>query len=244
MTKTDLIVDSKQLQKLPTEQLKQLLLELIKDKDTEPLRQKVKYYQQQLEPIVRELSQRNPNGEPKKQIPIVIGKWSSIWTTIPFQDILPGRIRAQSYQIFHNDGYYANIARYAPGNQIKFKWFKKLASLLFAYDLMIIQKYEIEKDQWAIENVAIKQALRWRGVPLTAEGADAWFTRSMKKQHLAGQTPQLNNLNQNTAKKINTAYGAKPLFEHLYIDSDLRIVKSQREAKQRPSYTIAARLGG
>lgn len=240
MSKADLIVDNNQLHQLQTQQLKQLLLQLVEDRDTEPLRQKVQYYQQ-LEPIIEELSKRNPYPDPKTQIPIVIGKWASIWTTIPFQDILPGRIRTQSYQIFHDDGYYANVARYAPGNQIKFKWLKKIASVLFAYDLMIVQKYEINDGQWAIENVAIKQALRWRGVPLTSEGADGWFTRSMKRKSLV-DTPQLNNLNQNTAKKINTAYGAKPLFEHLYIDSDLRIVKSKREAKQRPSYTIAVRL--
>jgi hypothetical protein len=241
MSKPDLILDPQNIHQLQTDQLKQLLLQSIENRDTEPLRQKIKDYQQ-LEPLILELSQRNPYQDPLEQIPIVIGRWSSVWTTIPFQDILPGRIRSQSYQIFHDDGYYANIARYAPGNKIKFKWLKKIASWLLAYDLMIIQTYKIEEDIWSIENVAIKQALRWRGVPLTQVKADAWFSKSMKSRSLASNTPDLKNLNQSTAKRINTAYRAKPLFEHLYIDSDLRIVKSQREAKQRPSYTIAVRL--
>jgi hypothetical protein len=43
-------------------------------------------------------------------------------------------------------------------------------------------------------------------------------------------------------KKFETTYLAKPLFEHIYIDNDLRLVKTQRSANQRPSYTIAVRV--
>ena len=65
----------------------------------QPLKQKVEYYQQ-LEPIVTELSRRNPFPQPEDQVPHVLGVWTPVWSTIPFQDMLPGRVSKQSYQIF------------------------------------------------------------------------------------------------------------------------------------------------
>ena len=49
------------------------------------------------------------------------------------------------------------------------------------------------------------------------------------------------NLDRSIIKKFEKAYQATPVLEHLYIDNDLRLVKTQREAAQRPSYTIAIR---
>lgn len=87
---------------------------------------------------------------------------------------MPGRIREQSYQIFHDDGYYANIARYAPGHESSF-W-KKVSSRLPAYDFMVMQKYEVRNNQWWIQNVGIFQAFRNREIPLSVDDAENWFT--------------------------------------------------------------------
>ena len=235
--------NTQELSQNTTAELKQQLLELTGDRDLQPLKQKVEYYQEQLESIVTELSQRNPFPQPEDQIPLILGVWTPVWSTIPFQDVLPGRIPEQSYQIFHDDGFYANMARYAPGNKLKLGWLQKLAELLLAFDLMIVQKYQVKDGQWLIENIGIKQALRWQGVPLTISKADSWFTKAAQR-FLAADTStevQLKNLNSSTAKKFKTAFRATPQFEHLYIDSDFRIIKTRREAKQRPSYTIAIR---
>ena len=230
--------DTQQLFEYNTAQLKQKLLELTQDGDLQPLKQKVRFYQEHLEPIVIELSRRNPLPQVDDQVPLILGVWTPVWSTIPFQDILPGRIGSQSYQIFHDDGYYANIARYAPGSKLKLGWLQKITSIFLAFDLMIIQKYDVKDDRWQIENVAIKQALRWQGVPLTISKADSWFTE-IGQSH--SQAVDLKNLNNSTTKKLKTSFGAKPQFEHLYMDRDFRIVKTRREAKQRPSYTIAIR---
>ncbi|HEY9728229.1 MAG TPA: hypothetical protein V6D50_17395, partial [Chroococcales cyanobacterium] len=52
----------------------------------------------------------------------------------------------------------------------------------------------------------------------------------------------LPNLDKSTAKRLETTLLTIPQFEHLYVDRDFRLVKTRREAKQRPSYTIAVRL--
>jgi uncharacterized protein YdaT len=224
---------------LSTEELKQHLLQLVQNRDTEPVSQKVSFYKNQLAPLFAEMNQRNPYQNPAEQVPLILGVWSSIWSTIPFQDLIPGRIRAQSYQIFHDDGYYANIARYIPGNQGAF--LQKLSSFFLSFDLMLIQKFEVINQQWQIENIGIKQAFRIGAIPLTVDKAEDWFSTAIKSHSNLSAT-ELKNIDQSTAKRLKTAYQATPLFEHIYIDSDLRIVKSQREAKQRPSYTIAVRI--
>lgn len=238
----DTTSNTDRLSQYSTAELKQKLLQLIQDKDIQPLKQKVEYYQQQLAPIVTELTQRNL-PQPKDQVALVQGVWTPIWSTIPFQDLLPGRVSEQSYQIFHDDGYYANIARYAPGNKLKLGWLQKLASVLLAFDLIIIQKYQVKDGQWLIENIGIKQAVRWQRADLTSAKADAWFTKVVPNLSAAATSSkiELKNLNSSTAKKFKTAFRATPQFEHLYIDRDFRIVKTKREAKQRPSYTIAIR---
>ena len=226
-----------------TTALKQKLLQLTQGRDFEPLKQKVQFYQEHLEPIVSELSRRNPYPQAEEQLDCILGVWQPVWSTIPFQDILPGRIGSQSYQIFHNNGFYANIARYAPGSKLKLGWLQKLTSVLLVFDLAIVQKYRVQDGQWQIENVGIKQAIRWQGTALTINKADSWFTKIVQSNPQAAMAKgvELKNLNTSTAKKLKTAFGATPQFEHLYIDRDFRIIKTKREAKQRPSYTIAIR---
>ncbi len=229
-----------------TEEIKNELLELVKGRDTEPLKTKVNFFNQELQPYFEELSQRNPFPLVQEQLPIVVGVWSPIWSTIPFHDTLPGRIHDQSYQIFHDDGYYANIARYAPGHQSSF--LKKVSSKLPAYDFMVMQRYAVRNGQWWIQNVGIFQGFRNREIPLTIDDADKWFTNVVNSQiKLAiekGELPKtltLENLDRNTIKRFEKTYLATPLLEHLYVDNDLRLVKTQREPSQRPSYTIAVR---
>lgn len=246
------VINSENLKDWSTEELKQELLSLSSERDREPFNKKIQFYQNHLAPIFEELSQRNPYPKVQDQALLILGVWSPIWSTIPFQDLIPGRIREQSYQIFHDNGYYANLARYAPGSDRAF--IQKLSSILLAYDLMILQKYEIESDRWVIQNIGIKQAVRVGASPLTKEKAESWFKEVVQSQHqLSSQendevqadsspVPFANNFNQKVAKQLKGTYQAIPQFEHLYIDRDFRLVKTQREAKQRPSYTIAVRV--
>ena len=240
------VLNPDELSHRSTEELKQEILQLTKSRDTEPLNQKVLFYKTSLAPLFQELSRRNPFKSAEDQLSLILGVWSPIWSTIPFQDSLPGRIREESYQIFHDDGYYANIARYVPGHKLPF--LQKLSSILIAYDLILVQRFEVVNGQWSIQNVGIEQAFRIRAVPLTIDKAEGWFTDAVKsKSNLKSETnltkvPQFKNLDQTTVKRFKKAFLATPQFEHLYIDRDLRIVKTQREAKQRPSYTIAVRI--
>lgn len=229
-----------------TEELKQEILRLTKSRDTEPLNQKVLFYKNSLAPLFEELSRRNPFKSAEEQVSLVLGVWSPIWSTIPFQDSLPGRIRQQSYQIFHDNSYYANVARYAPGHKLPF--LQKLSSIIIAYDLMLMQRFEVLNGQWYIQNIGIKQAFRIRAIPLDIDKAEGWFTAAVNS-NLKGdfqtvdstKPPQIKNLDKSTVKRFKKAFLATPQFEHLYIDRDFRLVKTQREAKQRPSYTIAIR---
>jgi hypothetical protein len=236
-----------QLSDWSTQELKQALLTLSENRNTEPLKQKVLFYKNELAPIVEELSRRNPYPKAEDQVSLVQGAWSSVWSTIPYQDLLPGRIREQSYQIFHDDGYYANMARYAPGQKIPV--LKQLSSMFIAFDLMVLQKYEVQQGQWHIQNIGIEQAFRLGAIPLSIEKAEQWFTKvvqsKLKKSTQTTDSPEapsLDNMDKSAAKKLKTAFLMVPQFEHLYIDRDFRVVKTQREAKQRPSYTIAVRL--
>ena len=228
------------------ESLKNELLALTKGRDTESLNQKRLFYQNTLSPLFEELSRRNPHPSAEEQAPIILGGWLPVWSTIPFQDILPGRIREQSYQIFQSNGYYANIARYAPGQQLPF--LRNISSKLLAYDLMVIQKYSVRDGRWDIQNVGIEQAFGKREIPLDIEQAESWFTTVFKAKFEVdsqpinlGQPSELTNLDETTRKKFKKIFLATPQFEHLYIDSEFRLVKTQREANQRPSYTIAVR---
>lgn len=241
------VLSPDQLSHRSTEELKHELLQLTKNRDTEPLNQKVLFYNNELAPIFEELSRRNPFPNAEDQVSLVSGVWSPIWSTIPFQDILPGRIHEQSYQIFHDDGYYANIARYAPGHRLSL-W-QNISLRLLAYDLMVLQKYEVKNGQWYIQNIGIEQAFRRRNKPLSFDIAEDWFTVVVKSNpKVSSQTtdapkaPLIENLDKSTVKRFKKIFLATPQFEHLYIDRDFRLVKTRREAKQRPSYTIAVRI--
>ncbi len=225
-----------------TAELKYQLLELTKDRDIEPLGKKALFYQNELSPLFEELSQRNPFPTPEEQETVVLGVWTPVWSTIPFQDIFPGRIHDQSYQIFHSDGYYANIARYAPGSKLSF--LKELSKRLLVYDFMVVQKFKVQNGQWHIQNVGIEQAFRIRGFPLDVDKAESWFTavvQSKLQKNDSLNAPNLSNLDQSVVKKVEKTFLAIPQLEHIYIDHDFRLIKTQREAKQRPSYTIAVR---
>jgi len=240
------VINGENLKDLRTEDLKQKLLSLSPERDKEPFNKKIQFFQNHLAPIFEELSRRNPYPNVQDQASLILGIWSPLWSTIPFQDIIPGRIREQSYQIFHDNGYYANLARYAPGSDRAF--IQKLSSLLLAYDLMILQKYHIEGDRWVIQNIGIKQAVKVGASPLTKEKAEKWFTEVIQSQQQqssqengSSSVPFAGDLDRKVAKQLKGTYQATPQFEHLYIDRDFRLVKTQREAKQRPSYTIAVR---
>lgn len=237
-------MDSSRLNDWTVEELKNEILALTKDRDSEPLGKKVLFHKEQLAPYFEELSQRNPYPIVEDQIPLVLGVWTSAWSTIPFQDSLPGRIHDQSYQIFGNQGYYGNIARYAPGNQTGF--LQKLSSLLVAYDFMVLQSFAVRNGEWCIQNVGIEQAFKRRSSALTIDKAESWFqsvvdARLDAKKADVPQDLALQNLDQTIVKKFGKTYLAVPKFEHLYIDENFRLVKTQREEKQRPSYTIALR---
>lgn len=241
------VLNSDQLSHRSAEELKHELLKLTKNRDTETLNQKVLFYKNVLAAIFEELSRRNPFPNAEEQVSLVPGVWSPIWSTIPFQDILPGRIREQSYQIFHDNGYYANIGRYAPGHTLSF-W-HNISSRLLAYDLMVIQKYEVKNGEWYIQNIGIEQAFRSRENPLSIDKAGDWFNAVVKSNpKVYSQTtdypkaPLIENLDKSTVKRFKKILLATPKFEHLYIDRDFRLVKTRREAKQRPSYTIAVRI--
>ncbi|WP_218596731.1 hypothetical protein [Chroogloeocystis siderophila] len=110
---------------------------------------------------------------------------------------------------------------------------------------MVLQKYAVRDNKWYIQNVGIEQAFRNREVPLTIEDADNWFSSVVnnKFQSVQEELPQALDLklDRKTVKKLEKTYLATPQLEHLYVDRDLRIVRKQREASQRPSYTIAVR---
>jgi hypothetical protein len=232
-----------------TEELKQELIQLAQPRDGDSLSQKNQFYRNTLSPFFAELATRNPVTNVEEQADLVVGTWMPIWSTIPFQDVLPGRRRNQSYQIFRQDGYYANIARYAPG--MNFPLLRNLSLNLLVYDLMLIQKYETSQEDWEIENVSIKQALKLGASQLIIEKAKAWFEQvmaspleQMDSGAMSVKLPFSKKANQKASKQLQGAARAKPKLEHLYIDHDFRLVKSQRESKQRPSYTITVRAEG
>lgn len=225
-----------------TDDLKRELLERVAGRDTEALSKKVQFYKTDLLPWFEELGRRNPFPNLEDQVRLVVGSWMPVWSTIPFQDIFPGRLYDQSYQIFLDNGYYANMARYAPGSKLPI--LRKLAARLLAYDFMILQKYEVRSNQWYIQNVGIQQAFRLNVSPLTLEKAEAWILRTVAARSARQAEPialDVKNLDKSTARKYEKIFQATPQLEHLYIDADFRLVKTQREAKQRSSYTIAVR---
>ena len=83
----DKVLSTDELSHQSTEELKQKLLQLTASRDAEPIKQKVLFYKNELAPIVEELNRRNPYPRAEDQVPLVQGVWSSVWSTIPYQDI-------------------------------------------------------------------------------------------------------------------------------------------------------------
>lgn len=227
--------------------LENKIIASIVGKDSDPPRQKVAYYNEVLSPIVKEIEPYSPLPTLESQLSALTGIWQPLWTTMPFQDLIPGRIREQSYQIFGQSNYYANVARYFPTKGIR--WLKRFVSP--AYDLMILQRFKISNSQWMIQNIGVKQVIHRRNIwPLTSEKAQEWFENLLGAElanNVSNPTwcleePEWNQFNQKWHRRLKTTYKAKPFFKHVYMSPDLRIVESRRESNQRPSYTIAAKL--
>jgi hypothetical protein len=239
-----------------TEDLKALLLDLTAGRDSDPIAQKTQFANHVLDPLFQELTQRNPIPQVRDQMPIVLGTWRSHWSTIPFQDLIPGRLHDQSYQIFANNGYYANVARYRPGHQTPL--LNQLVRQWISYDFMIVQTYGVqagarEEEHWAIQNVGIKQALRFGPGELSPTMAQRWFETAVlgyqRDRPSATILPQTSIIGATSGtkpsamtKRYQQVLQSQPVLEHLYIDTEVRLVRSRREASQRPSYTVAVRL--
>lgn len=245
-----------------TSSLKAHLLQQVKARDAEPMAKKVRFANETLMPLFNELEKRNPTPELKQQIPLLKGVWIPVWSTNPFEDIIPGRVHSESYQIFGDNGYYANLARYKPGRKSPIlSWFSRW---LLSYDLMLMQSYSVQtqadddanhqiapgqthQDYWDIQNVSIQQALRVGSISFDVETAQAWFNKAAAKHQKSPQlrkttSPSARWTNRIKAKQYQQISKAKPQLDNLYIDSDFRLVKTQREKSQRPSYTVAVRL--
>lgn len=243
-----------------TATLKASLLKQIDAREAEPMAKKVRFANETLLPLFDELERRNPTPDLNQQIPLLKGIWLPVWSTIPFQDIIPGRVHHESYQIFDDNGFYANLARYKPGRKTPIlSW---VSRWLLSYDFMIMQSYGIQtltaadhpsapgqlgQDYWEIQNVCIRQILRFGSPSFSAEAAQTWFNQTVDNyQKNPASQPQTARSSQGknrvTTKQYEQIAQARPRLDHLYIDQDFRLVKTQREKSQRPSYTVALRL--
>ena len=237
------------------EELKRLILARVEGRDGNKIADKVRLVNEELMPLFEALRDRNPTPDLRDQVDLVQGVWWCAWSTIPFQDILPGRSHKQSYQIFDDNGYYANLARYQFSQKIPI--LRRFAKGLLNYDFMIIQSYAIaegpensNRQSWDIENVGLRQRFRLKALPFSPSAAQSWFNRQLakylKKQSSSSAPAEpaipTRGLERSTTKRYEQIYQSKPTLEHWYIDRDFRLVKSRREANQRPSYTIATRL--
>lgn len=238
-----------------TDTLKASLLTQVQGREADAMGKKVRFAKENLMPLFDELERRNPTPSLTAQIPLLQGIWLPLWSTIPFQDVLPGRVHHESYQIFDDSGYYANLARYKPGRTSP--WLGWLARWLVSYDLLIMQSYGVstqpadsgpslapEQAYWDIQNVCIRQVLRVGSRSFSPRDAQAWFEQTLAKYQKVGEPSQPEALaggTRITPKQFEQIAQARPQLEHLYIDAELRLVKTQREKSQRPSYTVAVR---
>ena len=182
----DAVPTSEAIAAASTDDLKQWILKRVAGRDGEKIGDKVRRVNQELMPLFDALGDRNPTPDLNDQVPLVQGVWLSVWSTIPFQDILPGRSHEQSYQVFADNGYYANLARYELSDRIPL--IGRLAKGWLNYDLMIVQSYgiseelgmdEMQQQAWDIENVSIRQKFRFKTRKLTPEAAQSWFERAI-----------------------------------------------------------------
>lgn len=223
--------------KADTSSLKSSLLKQVESRDADPMAQKVRFANETLMPLFNELEKRNPTTELSQQIPLLKGVWFPVWSTNPFQDILPGRVHHESYQIFDDNGYYANLARYKPGRKSQvLSW---LSRWLLSYDLMIMQSYSVQtqaagksahslapdqtgQEYWDIQNVSIQQSLRLGSISFNAETAQSWFNRAVVKHQKTPKLQQQDSLptqrtNRVAAEQYQQISKARPRLNNLYI---------------------------
>ncbi|WP_335037218.1 hypothetical protein [Nostoc sp.] len=242
----DLLVEN-QLSARKTLKVKNKILARVQGRKPETLNAEINFYKTELLPYFIKLSQYNPALSVTEQLRLLVGVWTPIWSTISFHESLPQRIQEQSFQIFQHDGYCASIARYILGKESSFS--ENIQSKLPAYDFMMLQKYGVKNGKWDLQNIDRFQAFKNREIPLTLESAYSWFTNIVNtkvKLNPAEETlpkaPELENLEINHANELKKTYLAtSQVFEHLYIDNDLRLVKTQTDASHLPSYTIAVK---
>ncbi|MBW4423451.1 MAG: hypothetical protein KME50_03035 [Nostoc desertorum CM1-VF14] len=219
----------------------------VQGRNLKDLNDEIDFYKTELLPYFIKLSQQNPVFSVTEQLRLLVGVWTPIWSTISFHESLPKRIQEQSFQIFQQDGYCGSVARYIMGKEPDSS--QNFQSTLPAYDFMLIQKYEVQNGRWYLHNIDRFQAFKNREIPLTLESVYNWFTNKVNTKVKVNapkldltKVQKLENLEANHANELNkTSLVTSQVFEHLYIDNDLRLVKTQTDASHLPSYTIAVR---
>ncbi len=219
----------------------------VQGRNLKDLNDEIDFYKTELLPYFIKLSQHNPVFSVTEQLRLLVGVWTPIWSTISFHESLPKRIQEQSFQIFQQDGYCGSVARYIMGKDPDLS--QNYQSRLPAYDFMLIQKYGVQNGRWYLQNIDRFQAFKNREIPLTLESVYNWFTNKVNTKVKLNapkldltKALQLENLEANHANELKkTSLVTSQVFEHLYIDNDLRLVKTQTDASHLPSYTIAVR---
>ncbi len=223
-------------------EFKNEILARVQGRNPEALNTEINFYKTELLPYFIKLSQQNPVFSVTEQLRLLVGVWTPIWSSISFHESLPKRIQDQCFQIFQQDGYCASVARYLLGKESSFS--DNFPSKLPAYDFMVIQKYEVKNGKWYLQNIDRFQAFKNREIPLTLESVYNWFTNVVNTKVKPNSSKALNlqNLEINHVNEFKKTYLAtSQVFEHLYIDNDWRLVKTQTDASHLPSYTIAVR---
>ena len=224
-------------------EFKNEILARVQRRNPEALNTEINFYKTELLPYFIKFTQQNHVFSVTEQLRLLVGVWTPIWSSISFHESLPKRIQDQCFQIFQQDGYCASVARYILGKESALSDnFQQ--SKLPAYDFMVIQKYEVKNGKWYLQNIDRFQAFKNREIPLTLESVYNWFTNvvNTKVKPNASKALNLENLEINHVNEFQKTYLAtSQVFEHLYIDNDWRLVKTQTDASHLPSYTIAVR---
>ena len=230
-----------------TLKVKKEILARVQGRELESLNAEMNFYKTELLPYFIKLNQYNPVVSVTEQLRLLVGVWTPIWSTISFHESLPQRIQEQSFQIFQHDGYCASVARYIIGKEPSLS--QNFQSRLPAYDFMVIQKYGVQNGKWYLQNIDRFQAFTNREIPLTLESVYNWFTHvvnaKVKFNASKGVLPKALKLENIEINHVNgfqkTSLVTSQVFKHLYIDNDLRLVKTQTDASHLPSYTIAVK---
>jgi hypothetical protein len=226
---------------------KKEILARVQGRNPEALNDEINFYKTELLPYFIKLSQHNPVFSVTEQLRLLVGVWTPIWSTISFHESLPKRIQEQSFQIFQHDGYCASVARYIMGKEPSLS--QNFQSRLPAYDFMVIQNYGVQNGKWYLQNVDRFQAFTNREIPLTLESIHNWFNHLVNNKVkpnapklVLTETLKLENLEINHTNEFQKRSSAtSQVFEHLYIDNDWRLVKTQIDASHLPSYTLSVR---